>query len=220
MISKKTFHFLKELRENNHREWFTANKPRYEEARQDFEKFITSLILQIARFDPPIGELVAKKSIFRIYRDTRFSKDKSPYKTNLGAHLVAYDQKVHDRAGYYIHLEPGNNFLAGGAYLPPAPWLKAIRQAIDERGKEFTKILNNAAFKKYFGELEGEQLKTAPRDYPADHPYAEILKYKSFLAAHKVSDKDAMSENFLNHSVQVFKALKPFDDFLNRSLDK
>jgi uncharacterized protein (TIGR02453 family) len=157
MISKKMFQFLKDIRANNNRDWFTANKARYEEAREDFEKFIVALILQIASFDPPIGELEAKKCIFRIYRDTRFSRDKTPYKTNFGAHLVAYIQKVHDRAGYYIHLEPGNTFLAGGAYLPPGTWFKAIRQAIDKRDKEFTKILNNTAFKKYFEKIEGEQ---------------------------------------------------------------
>lgn len=128
MISNKTFRFLEDLRENNNRDWFNANKPRFEEAKVGFEKFIGDLILQIAKFDPPIGELEPKKSIFRIYRDTRFSKDKSPYKTNLGAHLVAHADKPHDRAGYYIHLEPGNTFLAGGAHLPSSSWLKAIRQ--------------------------------------------------------------------------------------------
>jgi len=171
MISNKTFQFLKDLKENNNRDWFNANKPRFEEAKAEFEKFIGGLILRIAKFDPAIGELEPRKSIFRIYRDTRFSKDKSPYKTNLGAHLVAHAEKPHDRAGYYIHLEPGNTFLAGGAHLPSAPWLKAIRQAIAEKGKEFTKILNDSSFKKYFGEMEGEKLKTTPRDYPADHPF-------------------------------------------------
>jgi len=219
MISHKTYQFLKDLSENNNRPWFQANKHRYEEARAEFESFISKLILEIARFDSPIGVLEAKKCIFRIYRDTRFSRDKKPYKTNFGAHLVAYESKVHDRAGYYIHLQPGNCFLAGGAYLPPAPWLKAIRNAIDQKGEEFLRILNHPNFKKYFGEMEGEKLKTTPRDYPADHPYIELLRYKSYLVTHKLHDEDTMSENFLNYSREVFKALKPFDDFLNNSLN-
>lgn len=219
MISKNTFKFLSDLKKNNNRDWFQENKPRFEEAKQNFENFISDLIIQIARFDPLVGELVPKKCIFRIYRDTRFSKDKTPYKTNLGAHMVAYAEKPHDRAGYYIHLEPGNIFLAGGAYMPPSPWLKAIREKIDQNGDELKKILKSANFKKYFSEMEGEQLKTTPRDYPADHPQIELLKYKSFLAVHRVSDQDAMSDSFLNHCFQVFKALKPFDDFLNATLD-
>jgi len=218
MISDKTYQFLKELNENNNRPWFQSNKGRYEEARAEFEGFISRLILGIASFDPPIGELEAKRCIFRIYRDTRFSKDKKPYKTNFGAHLVSTDAKLHDRAGYYIHLQPGNTFLAGGAYLPPAPWLKAIRNTIDQKGRKLIKILNHPDFKKYFGEMEGEKLKTIPRDYPADHPFIELLRYKSFLAVHKLNDNDTMSENFLEASTTVFKALKPFDDFLNSSV--
>ena len=186
----------------------------------EFESFIAELLPHIAKFDPPIIELDPRKCILRIYRDTRFSKDKTPYKTSLGAHLVAQAEKPHDRAGYYIHVAPGNTFLAGGAHLPPSPWLRAIRQEIDRDGKEFRKILDNANFKKYFGEMEGDKLKTKPKDYPQDHPFVELLKYKSFLAVHKVSDEDVVAENFMKYSVQVFKALKPFDDFLNKSLDR
>ncbi|MCI0694134.1 DUF2461 domain-containing protein [candidate division KSB1 bacterium] len=219
MITHATFKFLKELKANNNREWFNANKPRFEEVKDEFESFIATLIPRIAAFDPAIAQLEPKKCIFRIYRDTRFSKEKTPYKTNLGAHLVAFAQKPHDRAGYYVHLEPGNVFLAGGAYMPPAPWLRAIRQSIDREGKALTKILHSAGFKKYFGEMEGEKLKTRPNDYPEEHPYIELLRYKSFLAVHPVSDKDATSENFAEHCARVFKALKPFDDFLNKSLE-
>jgi len=219
MISDKTFQFLKELSENNNRPWFQTNKGRYEEARADFEEFIRKLILEVARFDPPIGVLEAKRCIFRIYRDTRFSKDKKPYKTNFGAHLVSSDAKPHDRAGYYIHLQPGNSFLAGGAYLPPARWLKAIREAIDRNGNDLIKIINHPNFKKYFGEMEGEKLKTTPRDYPGDHPFIDLLRYKSFLAVHKLKDKDTMTDKFLKTSSEVFKALIPFDVFLNKSLD-
>ena len=219
-ISKNTFQFLQDLKNNNNRYWFNDNKPRFEEAREEFTAFIGELVMEIAKFDPPIASLDPRKSAFRIHRDIRFSKDKTPYKTNLGAHLVAYAEKPHDRAGYYIHLEPKNTFLAGGAYQPPAQWLKAIRQAIDRNGREFTKLLSSVSFKKYFGEMEGEKLKTKPRYYSEDHPHIELLRHKSFLAVHKVSQEDCVSETFLEHCAQVFKALKPFNDFLNRSLDQ
>ena len=219
MISKSTYHFLKELKKNNNRNWFQANKSKFQEIKSEFEATVQELIVRIAVFDPSIANLESKECIFRIYRDTRFSKDKSPYKTNLGAHLLAPVARPHDRAGYYIHIEPKNTFLAGGAYLPPAPWLRAIRQAIDENGNDLIKILNDKNFKKYFGEMEGDKLKTIPRDYPVDHPFIELLKYKSFLAMQRVHDEDAMSEQFIKHAVQVFKALKPFNDFLNKALD-
>ena len=218
-INKSTFKFLRDLKKNNNRDWFNENKPIYEDARANFEEFIANLIINISKFDPPIENVNPRKSIFRIYRDTRFSKDKTPYKINLGAHLTPHSSKLHDRAGYYIHIEPNNSFLAGGAYLPPAPWLNAIRYEINRNSKEFKKIITNRSFKNYFGELEGEKLKTAPRDYPKDHPEIELLKFKSFLALHKVTDKDVVSEKYLQHSVKVFKALHPFDKFLNDAIE-
>ena len=218
-ISPSTIKFLKDLGKNNDRDWFQANKPRYEQARDEFVGFVGDLVSRIAKYDPEISKVDPKKAVFRIYRDTRFSKDKRPYKTNIGAHLVAYASKPHDRAGYYIHIEPDNCFLAGGAYMPPGPWMKAIRQEIAYNADDFRKVLNSKSFKQYFGEMEGEQLKTAPRDYPKDHAEIELLKYKSFLAVHKLKDSDVTKADFGKHCATVFKALKPFDDFLNRALD-
>ncbi len=117
-ISNDTFKFLKDLAKNNNKEWFTANKKRYETAKADFEAFVTDMVKNMAKFDPPIGNLEPKKCIFRIYRDTRFSKDKTPYKSNMGANFSVSPSKIHDHAGYYIHIEPGKSFLAGGAYEP------------------------------------------------------------------------------------------------------
>ena len=122
-ISNTTFKFLKDLNANNTKEWFTANKKRYEEAKAEFETFVGALIKSIAKFDEPVGELDPKKCVFRIYRDTRFSKDKTPYKINMGASFSASRSKIHDHAGYYLHIEPGKSFLAGGAYEPPTPWI-------------------------------------------------------------------------------------------------
>ena len=218
-IDKSTFKFLKDLKNNNTREWFTDNKPRYEEAKANFEEFVAELIQKISKFDPAIGELVAKKTIFRIHRDVRFSKDKSPYKINMGAHLSAHRSKVHDRAGYYLQLQPGNTFLAGGAYDPGNPWITQIRKEIDYNTKEFKKLINSASFKKHFGEIHGEQLKTAPKGFPKDHPELDLLKYKSYLVMNKVPDKVATSNDFMKHCATVFKAMKPFDDFLNRAAD-
>ncbi len=220
MLSSSTFRFLKDLKANNNRDWFTANKPRYEAAREEFEQFIASLHTEIVKFDDSIGAIEPKKTIFRIYRDVRFSKNKDPYKTNFGAHIHPGEkQAVHSVAGYYIHIEPGGkSMLAGGAYLPQGPWLKAIRQEIDFNGKDFKKIINAKSFTTYF-ELEGEKLVRPPQGYDASHPDIEWLKQKSFLAVHHPSDKIVQSSDFLKHCHKAFKALYPFDQFLNRALD-
>ncbi len=220
-INLSTIQFLKDLKKNNNRDWFNEHKPKYQEARENFIDFVQELILQIASFDPSIAHQEAKKCVFRIYRDVRFSKDKSPYKTHFGAHITSALNKsdIHSKAGYYFHLEPGDYFLAGGAYLPQGPWLKAIRQEIAYNAKEFKAILNSDSFKKYFGEMEGEKLKTAPRDYPKDHPEIALLRHKSFLATHQCTEKQVLSKNFVSHCGKVFEALFPFDDFLNRSMD-
>ncbi|MEQ1747200.1 MAG: DUF2461 domain-containing protein [Saprospiraceae bacterium] len=221
MINSPTFQFLAELKENNNRDWFTANKTRYESAHKEFLAFTDALIGEIAKFDPGIAHYGAKDCVFRIYRDVRFSKDKSPYKTHFGAHVTPAPKKseIHTRAGYYLHLEPGDSFLAGGAYVPESAWLKAIRQEIAYCTDEFMGILNDKDFKKYFGEMEGEKLKTLPKDYPADHPAIELLKHKSFLATHYCTDDQVLSDGFLRHCAEAFRALHPFDRFLNRSTD-
>ncbi|MBL7826112.1 MAG: DUF2461 domain-containing protein [Saprospiraceae bacterium] len=222
MITKNTLQFLADLKAHNERDWFTANKTRYEAAHKEFLTFTDALIAEISKFDPKVMHYTAKDCVFRIYRDVRFSKDKSPYKTHFGAHVTpaAKKSEIHTRAGYYIHLEPdGASFLAGGAYLPEAVWLKAIRQEIAYNTTEFMGIIQEKEFKKYFGEIEGEKLKTTPKDYPADHPAIELLKHKSFLASSKCTDAQVTSPDFLKHCAAAFRALNPFDQFLNRSTD-
>ena len=219
MVSKNILDFLTELKNNNNRDWFNKNKSQYEETKAEFEKFISNLIPEIAKFDKEIIGVDAKKSVFRIYKDTRFSKDKTPYKINFGAHLIKVGSKgVHSRAGYYIHIEPNKCFLAGGAYMPQPDWLKAIRKEIYYNSKEFRKILNNNDFKRYF-EIKGEKLSKAPQGYSPDHPEIELLKYKSLLAVHNISDKQALDNKFLSYSSKVFKTLYPFDKFLNQAMD-
>lgn len=218
-VSADTFKFLKDLAKNNNKEWFTANKKRYDAAKADFEVFVAELIQQVAKFDPAIGALDAKKCIFRIYRDTRFSKDKTPYKINMGANFSASPSKIHDHAGYYIHIEPGKSFLAGGAYEPQTPWINKIRQEIDYNTKDFKKLITAASFKKNFGEIQGDKLKTVPKGFPKDHPELSLLQYKSFLLVHNCDDKLAQSDGFMKHLTDVYKSMKPFNDFLNRAAD-
>ena len=218
-ISEELLAFLKDLKAKNNKEWFTANKGRYETAKAEFETFITELFARIAVFDPNIGHLKAKECIFRIYRDVRFSKDKSPYKTHFGAHISIAPKKseIHTRSGYYIHLEPGESMLAGGAYLPQGDWLKGIRQEIDYNGADLVKILENPDFKKTFGEIEGEKLARMPKGYPENHQFIELLKMKSFLATHKLKDTELTKADFTETAAKVFETLKPLGDFLNRS---
>lgn len=199
-----------------------ANKSGFDNAKKEFEDFVDNLLIQIAGFDPSIGHHSAKDCIFRIYRDVRFSKDKSPYKTHLGAHITAAAKKseIHSRAGYYIHIGPGESMLAGGAYMPQGPWLKGIRNELAHNADDFRKIINSENFKKYFGTIEGEKLKTAPRDFPKDHPEIELLKYKSFLATHRLKDAEVTSQGFLKRATDTFKALYPFDQFLNDALNE
>ncbi len=220
-ISIQSMKFLTDLKENNHRDWFLSHKNAYTTAKEEFEIFVDALIHEIAGFDASIAHQRAKDCIFRIYRDVRFSKDKSPYKTHFGAHITAAAKRseIHTKAGYYIHIEPGASMLAGGAYLPEGPWLKAIRQEIAYNGDEFRGILDEPEFKKYFGEMEGEKLKRAPKDFEPDHPEIELLKHKSFLATNYCKDKAVTTSNFLTYATGVFRAMHPFDLFLNRAMD-
>ena len=217
-ISTDTLNFLAALKANNNRDWFQKNKNRYQAAKDDVEAFIDALIGRISHFDPSVAHLRAKDRMFRIYRDIRFSKDKSPYKTHFGAHITAAVKRsdIHAHAGYYFHIGPGESMLAGGAYMPEASWLKAIRQEIDLNASGLKSVIEAPAFRKYFGELEGEKLKTAPRDYPKDHPEIELLRFKSFLAVHHCSDEVVLSDQYLDHCTEVYRAVLPLDEFLNR----
>lgn len=223
MISKETITFLKELADNNNKEWFADNKKRYESGKAEFIELMDGLITNISKFDPSVKDVEAKKSVFRIYRDVRFSKDKIPYQTYIGGHIIGGGgrKNEHGRAGYYVRIEPNKSVLAGGAYLPPTPWITAIRKEIDYNAADLKKIINGKDFKKYFGEIKGEKLKNVPRGFDKEHPEAELLKFKTFLATHEpIADKIVADKNFVNYSTDVFKALAPFDAFLNRGLQK
>ena len=214
MLQKSTLDFLGKLKKNNNREWFAKNKSKYEDAKNDFEVFIFELINDIAEFDDNVSGLEPKHCIFRIYKDVRFSKDKTPYKNGMGAWMGKGGRKS-DSPGYYIHIEPNNSYLAGGKYNPPPDHLRDIRNKILANTKEFEKIIKNKDFVKSFGRLrEAGNLKTIPRGFPGEHPASEYMKYKSFVVTHMVKDDKVTSKSMLKHAVKIFKLMKPLNDFM------
>ena len=216
-IKKSTLAFLSDLKKHNDREWFNLNRSRYTEAKNDFETFVQALIDEIIKFDPILKGLEAKTCMYRINRDIRFSNDKTIYKTHMGAFIVKGGKKNGDKfAGYYIHVEPGNNsMIAGGAYIPPMPWLTAIREKISNEGDRFKKILNSKDLKYFYGEIEGEKLKSAPKGFSRDNPDIELLKMKSFLVTRMIPDSEMVGEGVFAMLLKAAKAMKPLNDFLN-----
>ncbi|MEC5173764.1 DUF2461 domain-containing protein [Chryseobacterium nepalense] len=213
-VSPKVFDFLRQLAENNNREWFTENKNLYTESQENIVAFLEDLIAEMSEFDSELGKIDAKKSLFRIYRDTRFSKDKTPYKTNIGASLGM--GKGSQKGGYYLHLEPGKSFIAGGIYMPESSVLKTLRKEISLYGKEFLNILNNKEFKKYFPELDqDDKLKKVPQGFEKEDPMAEYLKLKSFIVVYNLSDKEISDKSASKTLAKIFKVMKPLNDFLN-----
>ena len=209
-----TFKFLKQLAKNNQKEWFDANRKTYETAKSEFEAIVKTVIEKSVLFDDKIAGLEAKKCLFRINKDVRFSKDKSPYKLNMGASINPGGKKS-EIPGYYIHVEPGKSFLAGGSYQPMPEVLAAIRQEIDYNSAEFKKILNAKDFKMYFKELEQEnKLKTAPKGYEKDHPEISLLQHRNFIMVHNLTDAQVTDKNFPAYAAKVFKAMLPLNEFL------
>jgi uncharacterized protein (TIGR02453 family) len=218
-IQKFTLQFLSDIKDHNDRDWFIKNHKRYEDAKTNFESFVQGIINKIIDFEPIMKGLEVKSCVYRINRDIRFSNDKSPYKTNFGAFIVRGGKKNGDKfAGYYFHIEPGKSMIAGGAYMPPTPWLSAIRERIDENPEKLLKIINTKDFIKYFGKIEGEKLKKVPKGYPSDHPNVELLKFKSYLVVNEVADEFILNEKYFDHVLNVVKAMKPFNDYLNNYL--
>jgi uncharacterized protein (TIGR02453 family) len=184
--------------------------------------FIGALIQGIAHWDPPIGALTARDCMFRINRDIRFSKNKAPYKTNFGASINAGGRKAMNRAGYYFHLEPGGSFAGGGLYMPEPAALQQVRQEIDYDYSSLRKILAAPAFRKTFGGLDTDaafRLSRIPKGYPADHPAAEQLRLKSFIAFAPLADGDLTEKNLLKKTLGACKSLFPLLQFLNRNLE-
>ena len=210
--------FLKDLSKHNDRTWFEKNKPRYLEAKQSFEDFITELLKEYIRFDDKLAGLDPKKLPFRIYRDVRFSKDKRPYKVNMGAGFSPNGKLVQE-PGYYVHIEPGNkSFVAGGIYMPDAANLSKVRQEIDYNAARLNKILKEKSFKKLVGGFDDfDKLKTVPKGYPKDHPNIELLKLKSYIVTHPYTDKEVMDKKFIKTIAAHTKTIKPLVDFIREA---
>jgi uncharacterized protein (TIGR02453 family) len=215
IIEKETLQFLRELKKNNERDWFNKNKERFVAANENFTRFVQTLIDETAKFDKSAAGLDAKNSVFRIYRDIRFSKDKSPYKTHFGAVLTGKAKGC--LAGYYLHLEPGNAFLAGGVHMTEPKYMKAIRAKISAEGKKFLKIISDKNFKKTF-KIEGEKLVRVPQGFDKEDPMAEFLKYKELTLVHSLDDKKILSGDFAPYCAKIFKVMVPFNLFINDSV--
>ncbi|SDJ78307.1 TIGR02453 family protein [Catalinimonas alkaloidigena] len=216
---QQSLEFLSALRENNNREWFHAHKKAYEAARQEFEALIGRLLADMAPWEPAVRSLEPKDCLFRLYRDVRFSKDKTPYKLHFGAYLAEGGRKS-EKAGYYLHVRPGDrSFVGGGLWEPGAEGLRNVRQEIDYNGKELHTILEEPAFASHYAALEGEKLQRPPKGYDASHPDVEILKQKSFFVSHNLTDVQVGADGLEKRILRAWQALKPLNDFLNRGLE-
>lgn len=214
--------FLSDLAANNNREWFADNKTRYEQAKATFEQLGNILIERLGTFDPEVRSLQAKDCIFRIYRDTRFSLDKTPYKKHMGIFVSANGGRKSYRGGYYLHIEPnGRSMVSGGIWCPTPELLKALRQSVYDNTDELLDIINAPDFHSYYPALWNEEkLKTTPRGYPKDFPHAELLKLKHYMVEHFLSDQEVTSPDFLDAAIEGFRLLKPFNDFFNYTVDE
>jgi uncharacterized protein (TIGR02453 family) len=222
LISSNTLIFLKNLKKNNNKTWFDANREKYLVSKNNFEEFITDLLEKMILFDSDLKELSAKDCIFRINRDVRFSKDKTPYKISRSASFNKGGKKSVN-AGYYFHLQPGgNSFVGGGLWMPQPEDLKKLRQEIDYCFPEFKKITAAPSFKRHYKELEKDEkqmLVNVPKGYDKENPAVDFLRMKSFVATKNISDADILSPKLTNEIIQSYKALMPLVKFINRAFE-
>lgn len=210
-ISKNTFKFLKALSKNNNREWFNSNKPQYIVCNEEVKAFGKTLQDEMSHID----EIEGVKT-FRIYRDVRFSKDKSPYKNSFSGGIKRATKWK--RGGMYFHFEPGKSFAGGGFWSPNPADLKRIREEIARDDKPLRKILKSASFKKNFGEMTGDAVKTSPKGFSKEHPAIDLLRHKQFLLTHSFTDQEVHDPKFLKNLVKVFKAMQPFFNYMSEVL--
>jgi uncharacterized protein (TIGR02453 family) len=218
---KTVLKFLSQLAKNNDKSWFDENRKLYEEARKEYMGLIDEVILQLKKSDPAIADQTAKTSIFRINRDVRFSKDKSPYKTNFGASINAHGRKSM-MPGYYVHVEPGKSFIGGGLYMAEPAMIKKVRQEIDYNFEEFQSILKSSSFKKTYKDIyagKDVKLSRVPQGYEKDNPAAEYLKLKSWIVMREVPDDYMTDPKASSKIVKDLEVMQPLLAFLNKSLD-
>jgi len=210
-VSSSTLQFLTDLSENNNREWFAENKKRFEAAKVNMKAFGETLLEEMQQHDK-----IEKIKLYRIYRDVRFSKDKTPYKNSLSGSFTRASKWL--RGGYYFHIEPNNSFIGGGFWGPNAADLKRLRQEFAADPESLRAIVHSEDFKKTFGTLGGNQLKTAPRGYTKDHPSVDLLRYKQFLASQTFTNKEVLAPDFALQLSEGFKAMRPFFDYMSEVL--
>jgi len=221
MLQPATIKFLKDLKKNNNKPWFEKNKTAYQNAKEDVEQFVQQVIEGLGKIDPDIATLQPKDCIFRIYRDVRFSKDKTPYKTNMGASFNRGGKKV-PTAGYYFHCEPGGqSMVGGGLWMPMPPHLAKVRQEIDYSFDEWKRITGHRNFKKIFPKgVEGiEVLSRPPKGYDDQNPAIEYLKMKCYIVTSDLTDAGLTSKSLLKETLKTFATMREFVDFLNRSME-
>ena len=220
MLQPSTLKFLSGLKKNNNKPWFDEHRKEYEAAREDFAGFVQKVIDTFSKKEPSLAHLKAKDCMFRVNRDVRFSKDKSPYKTNFGAYINAEGKKSWT-AGYYFHFEPGNSFMGGGMWMPEGAQLAQVRQEIDYDLAGFKKIITSKKFKEIYGGLSSDKeyvLSRVPKGFEADNPAAEYLKFKSFVATAPVNDMDLTDNNLIVKTVKAYETLQPLVAFLNEAI--
>jgi uncharacterized protein (TIGR02453 family) len=214
---KSALEFIKALKENNDRDWFNANKEWFQKSSEQFKTFTNLLIAGINEFDDSVGSVDPKDCIFRIYRDVRFSPNKSPFKTNFGAYIAKGGRKS-PYAGYYFHLDADDSFASGGVYMAPTEVMKRIREDIDLYPDEFLGIVNEKKFKETFQFFDEDRLKRVPLGFDKDSPVSDFLKFKHITPYHSLSYKDIEDKSLLKNTLGVYNTLKPLVDFLNRSI--
>lgn len=220
MLSQETLQFLEDLKANNNRDWFLENKKRYEIVKKDYHKMVSDFLDAMKPSDPALELLEVKNCTFRINRDIRFSKDKTPYKTHMGVWLSS-GSKGQNRAGYYVHIEKGSSFIAGGFYAPESEDLKKVRKEIAFFHEDLEEILAEKNFKKTFGDFDRNErslLKNPPRGYEKEHPAIELLKLKSFEASQKFDISEVLEKDFVSKMSKRLIVLKPLNEFINRAL--
>jgi uncharacterized protein (TIGR02453 family) len=218
MLKAHTLEFLTELAINNNRDWFQANRKKYDDAKADMEQLVGVLIKEISTFQD-LGNLQVKDCLFRINRDVRFSKNKDPYKNNMGAG-IGPGGKSAGKIDYYLHIQPdGQSFLGAGMWSPTTEQLARYRQEVDYNAHELKEIINDKTFREHFPEMHGDVLKTMPKGYPKDHPEIELLKRKELFFVHRYSDKEVTSKDFVTHIIKGVRLLKPYCDYMNYILN-
>lgn len=218
MLHPDLFHFLLDLKENNNKPWFDENRARYQSIRESIIAYMEEVIRGIT-FDTDVMGISASKTLFRINRDIRFSKNKNPYKTNLGAEISPAKSKSDMQPGYYIHFEPEGCFFAGGLYMPDSAQLQAVRQHIDLHAKDLRAITQHPDFVKTFGELKGDRLKSAPKGYDKSHPDLDLLAMKAMYVVHKFEPERVYEADFVDYTLGVLRNLYPLTHFLREALN-